>query len=212
MMSQGVWKLWFIVSLCFFAAACQSPSAKAKRELNAELQRRETARKESEQLYVDGIKAYHAADLKEARGRLQRAVGADDQNFSAWMALGATEFASDRYYEAAQAFDAAKRLQPSRFEPHFNLGTVFEFVGHYQKAIDAYEIALALAPDQVEVMENLARTYIKSGRNLDKARELIGRALTNEYRLEWRHWLEAQTNLLSKPAATLPTTHESTVK
>ena len=49
------------------------------------------------------------------------------------MALGDVEFRRDRYYESAEAFHEAARLAPTRFEPHFNLGIVFETIGRYSR-------------------------------------------------------------------------------
>ena len=46
---------------------------------------------------------------------------------------------------------------PHRYEPHFNLGSVLESAGLYSQAIKAYKGVLELAPDNVEVMKNLAQ-------------------------------------------------------
>ena len=87
-----------------------------------------------------------AAGKPEAAADLfQRAVAADENNAAAWMALGGVELRLEGYFEAAEAFHHAARLAPTRYEPHFNLGTVLEAVGRYSDAIKAYEAAPSLA-------------------------------------------------------------------
>ena len=86
---------------------------------------------------------------------------------------------------------------PTRYEPRFNLGSIFESVRHYPRAIEQYEIVLGLAPGQLEVMENLARCYLKANQRLERARELIERALRSEHRPEWIRWLNYQAIRLS---------------
>jgi tetratricopeptide (TPR) repeat protein len=133
---------------------------------------------------------------QQARKCLTQALHEDDKNAMACMALGAMEYDEGRYYEAACAFHRAARLEPTRYEPHFNIGLVMESAGLYSKAIPAYESALKLSPDQVEVMEHLARCYIKTHTNLEKARGLIDKASAAECRAEWVRWLEQQSRKL----------------
>ena len=143
-------------------------------------------------LYRRGLEALEASQLDRAGSCLTDAIGADDRNAHAWMALGVVRFRQDRLFQAASAFDRAARLEPTRHEPHFNIGTVLESAGHHAQAVEAYNTALKLAPNQLEVMENLARCYIHTGTQPQRARELIERCLQTERRPEWRAWLQDQ--------------------
>ncbi|MFW6062037.1 MAG: tetratricopeptide repeat protein, partial [Planctomycetota bacterium] len=145
-------------------------------------------------------------DYDQAARRLQDAVSVDPRNARAWMLLGRVEFAREDLSAAAKAFDRASVLRPMRYEPHYNLGVVLERGGRFSRAAGCYEEALRQAPDQLEVMENLARCYVRSGRKPRRAHALIQRALAVEQRPEWRLWLTRQQRRLGRklhgPAAT----------
>ena len=182
------------VGLCIWTClcGCQDLRVEARDRVKNELAERNTRRAHSVELCRKAQDACEKHDVPRARVLLNRAVTEDSRNTYAWMALGSLEFDQENMYEAAQAFHQAARLEPTRYEPHFNIGTVLESVGRYSQAINEYEAALKLAPNQVEVMENLARCYIKANVKLDKARELVNRALRSEYRIEWIRWLQQQ--------------------
>lgn len=177
--------------------SCHDGRSRAVQTVERQISTRQADMARAMQLYRKGLEAHEASHLDKAHKLLSGAVAADKRNASAWMALGAIEFERDSLFKAAEAFHRACRLEPRRYEPHFNVGTILESAGRYQQAVREYEIALELAPDQIEVMENLARCYIKLDTNLDKAKKLVDRALTFEARSEWRLWLMKQSNRLS---------------
>lgn len=181
-----------LLALSLVLVACQSPRDRARRELASELRTRRADADRSMKLYRRGLAAHAGGDLESARRDLDDAVAADDQNAFAWMALGAVRFEGDALFEAASCFERAARLAPTRYEPHFNIGSVLESAGRYDQAIDAYETALRLAPGEVAVMENLARACIRSNSRLDRARLLMAEALQKEDRPAWTRWMREQ--------------------
>ncbi|MGE5612384.1 MAG: tetratricopeptide repeat protein [Bacillota bacterium] len=187
-----------MVVLC----SCQSPQNRAKETLAQELTARQANRVKSMQLYASGVQAQKQSRPAEARNCFSAAIEADGDNVYAWMSLGAMAFDEANYYRAAEAFHRASKLAPTRYEPLLNAGTVYETVGRFADAIKSYEAALRLDPDQLETLENLARTYIRASRNPQRARELIDQALLRERRPEWRQWLLAQSIHLSCVKAT----------
>lgn len=206
-MTAGKPILFGVVALLLLACSCQQTQSDARRTYQQDLAARDRAARDSMSLYQQGLDADARGKHDQARDLLRQAVDADEDNASAWMALGGVEFPLENYFEAAQAFHHAARLAPTRYEPHFNLGTVLEAVGHYSDAIKAYEVALSLAPDQLEVMENLARALVRSGREPERAEALVRQALRTEFRPDWREWLLLQASRLSqttRPATTLP--------
>jgi Flp pilus assembly protein TadD len=188
------WLTWLLVVLMSLAAlaGCQRPGVDRRQTLRAEFQARQEAWHRSVDLHRQGMAAYHRGDLQLAAERLEAAVHADSGNAAAWLAMGVAAFDQRRVFEAAQAFEQAAGLAPADFEPHYNLGLLFESLGYHDQAIDAYESALRLAPDHLHVMENLARVYIRAERNLERARLLVSRALEREFRPQWRQWLQLQ--------------------
>jgi Tfp pilus assembly protein PilF len=182
------------VGLCLLSCACPKASLREEQAFSKELAARNRQRGESVRLCRAGLDAYEAGDLEQARERLKGAVAADRGNAHAWVALGVVEFARNDASEAAFAFETAMGLEPARYEPRFNLGAVLESTGQYARAARLYEQALRLAPGQLEVMENLARCYIRGRMNLNRAKELVDKALESEARPEWRLWLESQSD------------------
>jgi len=184
------------ITICCLLAGCLSGCLDSRQEamdtLNQELAERNARRSRSQELYRKAMEAHQAGDLTAARGLLAKAVEEDESNAHAWMQLGTYQHEQGELYDAAQAFRKASHLKPERYEPHYNIGLIHESVGHWRRAIRSYELALELAPDQVEVMENLARCYIATNTKMDKAKHLIDRALESESRPEWVQWLTGQ--------------------
>lgn len=170
----------------------------AQRDLARELAERRKRRTQSLRLYRQGIAAQRDGKLKDAIEHLQRAVEVDDRNARAWMQLGLAAYERKEYYVAAKAFFRAGRLEPARFEPRYNLGIVFETLGQYVRAIEQYEAALNQAPGQLEVMENLARCYLRTNTKRDEAYQLIVKARRLESRAEWLEWLDREAERLEK--------------
>lgn len=187
-----------LVCICVLLCGCRNPRADAIDAVKTELAARRTRRTRSMELCVKGRNAQANGDIALARKCLNDAIKADDRNAHAWMALGILEFEQDELHEAALALHRASRLEPHSYEPLFNIGLILDAAGKYPQAIKKYEAALHLAPDQVEVMENLARCYIHSDTKLDKAKELVERALSLESRSEWIRWLERQSQYLER--------------
>ncbi len=186
-----------LLNTCLLVCGCPDRRTKAQQMLATQITSRQAAKETSIELYRKGMAAYEAGDFIEAHKCLAKSVSQDDRNVRAWMALGVVEFERDSFFEAAHAFHRVARLAPTRYEPHFNLGIILESVGRHTQAIEAYEKALKLAPHQTEVMENMARCYIRTDQDLDKARGLIDQALLDEHRPRWQQWLERQSLRLS---------------
>ena len=184
---------WSCLLSFLLFCSCGSPQKDAQRKLARELELRRENEARSMRLYEQGIGAQKASGARDAKQYFSESLRFDGANVYAWMALGSCRFDEEDYYAAAEAFHQAAKLLPWRYEPHFNLGTVFESVGRFSDAIQAYETALRLQPDQLQTMENLARAYIRANQNPQRAKELVDRALFSEERPQWRRWLQLQS-------------------
>jgi tetratricopeptide (TPR) repeat protein len=200
----------FLFMFIFSIHGCsnQAPKTETQPVYLDELTVRKMAMDESADLYTKAMGEYKDSHLDKARKILQQAVQKDDRNVQAWMQLGVIEYEKSNYYEAASAFHKSSCLVPLRYEPHFNLGTVYETTSQFTDAIESYKKALELSPDQTEVMENLIRCYIRSNQNIDEAKKLINRALITEHRPQWRKWLEKEALRISLMKST-PTSQEA---
>ena len=197
MISKRIYVMLCVMCVSFMLCSCQRGRSPALKAYNAALSARKETQTKSMQLYEAGMKAHSESKAEEAIQYMQEAVEVDSQHPQAWMTLGVLEYKRGNIFEAARAFHRAGRIEPARYEPHFNLGTIFEAVGYYEQAIEEYEIALKLSPNEVEVMENLARCYFRNDTNLEKARKLVRCALRHELRPEWRRWLEMRIDKTS---------------
>ena len=73
-------------------------------------------------------------------------------------------------YEKAVASD------PDNVDALYYLGTAYEDVGQFDKAIKAYNKALSINPDYKDALHDLSLMYIATG-NTKKARELLPRLM-----------------------------------
>lgn len=183
-----------------FCSSCLDQRKSAVKALADEVAVRKASRLRSMRLYEQGMTAYDSSNLEEAAKCMNGAVAEDSRNAQAWMALGVVEFTRGKAFEAASALRRASRLEPARYEPHFNLGALFESLNRYDEAVLEYETAHRLAPDRIEVMENLARCFIRMDVKHDNAKELLDRAMKSECRPEWIRWISQQTRLLERKA------------
>jgi tetratricopeptide (TPR) repeat protein len=154
---------------------------------------RQVANRQSVEFYQQAMEAHEADRNDEALRLLHRSVRSEPANAYAWTALGVVSFEQNQVEESARAFRQAIKLAPRRPEPHYNLAVVLESVGRYTQAIEAYEAALQLQPDDLFTMENLARCYRRQGVKPEKVAELLDRALAVEDRPQWRAWLQRES-------------------
>ncbi len=171
---------------------CQSRQADARRELARRIESRQVSVLQSMEFYRQGEQAFHEGQLEQAEQLAGEALDADDRNVYALILLGVARFEQGKLVAAAEAFNEAGELAPTRYEPHFNLGSVLEAAGQYAPAAREYEKALNIAPNQVEVMENLIRCYAVTGHDANVIQALIERAQSIERRPQWVEWLDQQ--------------------
>src|SRR4030042_2391996 len=69
--------------------------------------------------------------------------------------------------------EAAARLAPALFVPHFALGRALVGTGQLELGIAALEKAVSLAPDVPDTRAALARAYLQAGRRADAERERL---------------------------------------
>jgi tetratricopeptide (TPR) repeat protein len=84
------------------------------------------------------------------------------------------------HYTAAEVI--AKATDPSRLDDqfYFQLGATYERMGDYTQASQYFEKCLQLAPDSAEAQNYLGYMWAEHDTKLDKARELIEKAVKAE--------------------------------
>ena len=106
--------------------------------------------------------------LAKAEAALHRALAADVTHGPAHNTLGKVYYLQDRFYVAAWEFEYATKVMPGRSEPVNNLGMVYEAVGKFDQALEAYEAAFTMDPQNPEVLGNLARCHLRRGDPADE--------------------------------------------
>lgn len=113
--------------------------------------------------------AQQGADLmQDALERLGR-----DANLAA--ELGKCYLAAERVGLALKALAEAEQLDQTRWDAPSAIGVALDLQGRHAEAEAAYRRALALSPDNPEIVNNLALSLALSGK-LDEALVLMGRA------------------------------------
>jgi len=153
----------------------------------------------------EGLRAVERGDFAEAERLFRAALAADVYYPAAHNNLGITLLEQNRIYESAWEFQYAAKLMPKSAEPRFNLATLLERVGNHEGAEESYREALALEPENIEVMGHLARVYIKTGRRDQTTRDLLTKLATRADRGSWDRWAREWLMRLDQPDGGLAT-------
>ena len=100
------------------------------------------------------------------------------------IALGDALRREERFAEALPAYDAALALLPVpeqvQWPLFYSRGIVHERLGDFARAEADMRQALALQPDQPQVLNYLGYSFVDRGENLDEALDMIQRAVARE--------------------------------
>lgn len=143
----------------------------------------------------------------EAEPVLKQALESDVLYGPAHSNLGWVYYQRGDYYQAAWEFQYAAKLMPYQPEPRNNLGLVMEETGKLNEAIDNYDRALALQPDNPELLANSARARLRRGDRDRRVVELLEQLVSVDHRPKWRDWANEQLVLQRSrhsPATTQP--------
>ncbi len=93
----------------------------------------------------------------QAEALLQKAIEADVMFGQAHNNLGSVYVHENNLYQAAWEFQYAAKLMPYQPEPRSNLGLVMEEAGKLDEAVDSYDQAIKIDPDNPQFVGNAAR-------------------------------------------------------
>jgi Tfp pilus assembly protein PilF len=138
-------------------------------------------------------------EFAEAEKVLKAALTADVFFGPAHNNLGTVYYRQKKFYLAAWEFQYAAKLMLHSPEPRNNLGLVFEAVGRLDEAAKWYDEALAIEPDNPELIGNLARTLVRSGYKDDRTRQVLSDLVMKDTRPDWVAWAREQLALIPHP-------------
>ena len=170
-------------------AGCSAPAARpadgryetvaAAPNRNADLARQENAR---------AVALMDKGDHAAAEAALKAALAADVMCGPAHNNLGKVYFRQGKLYLAAWEFQYAMKLMPNQPEPPNNLGLVFEAAGKLDDATESYGKAVAIEPDNIHALGNLARARVRRGDSDADLRALLEKLALRETRPDWLAW------------------------
>jgi tetratricopeptide (TPR) repeat protein len=100
-------------------------------------------------------------EYQAARAALEDIVVADPDNAEAHFLLGLTYFNLENYALAQQHFEKSMALDPNRAAAvHHNLGVLAYQTGNVQRALEEFQSALEIDPDDPDTHYQLGATYL----------------------------------------------------
>jgi tetratricopeptide (TPR) repeat protein len=140
-----------------------------------------------EQAYYDLAMAQLGADkTNDVFATLETAQKKFNQNFISEFLLGVANVRVGRFDEAVRRFTSAEIIaratDPKRLTAvfYFQFGAALERKGDYSESVKYLQKALEMQPDFPEAANHLGYMWAERGENLERARELIERAVKAE--------------------------------
>ena len=131
-------------------------------------------------------------DPAKAEELLRQALSADLFHGPAHNDLGVLELKRNRYYEAANEFEWARKLMPGHPDPRMNLALTLEKAGRIDEALATYGTALEVYPGHIPTMEALARLQIRHDRTDDRTAGMLKEIALSGETEQWRQWAQQQ--------------------
>jgi tetratricopeptide (TPR) repeat protein len=114
-----------------------------------------------------------SGDRERAAKHYQSALAIEPDNASALMGYGNLLLKNGQEEHSVEMLQKAAKFAPNAFEPRYLLGTAYNRLGRFDKALAALQSALKLGGgDQSEVFYHLARAYGGLGRREERAQSL----------------------------------------
>jgi tetratricopeptide (TPR) repeat protein len=159
-------------------------------------QRTELVSARVQRLVADGARLLAARRPGEAIAKLSEAWDLDPQNVAAAINLGGAYILQGRHDGAIPVLEAASLLEPDNPMVWSNLAAAYlgklplATSERQQRAIDAYERALALDARAPHVQYNLGLIYLERDEPLQAASHFQGALAADPSDLDARYWLD----------------------
>lgn len=117
-----------------------------------------------------GLAAYKVQDYSGAVTSLEQATMQDQQDYKAFLYLGAAYAGAGRHNAAIGALRRAAELKPEDPRVHYNLGQAYEAAGVPREAFHEYAHAIRINPCYTHAMSAYrslkSRTVAQNGRKM----------------------------------------------
>jgi Flp pilus assembly protein TadD len=156
------------------------------------------------QLAARGREFIEQSKWSDAESALLEAIDADVAFGPAHNDLGTVYLHQNNLYQAAWEFQYASKLMPYQPVPRSNLGLVLEEAGKLDDAVDSYDQAIKMQPDNPQFVGNSARARIRRGDKDAKVRDLLTKVVSNDTRADWVLWAREKLVLMGPLPTTAP--------
>jgi len=132
-----------------------------------------------ERAYQQGLEELAAGNFARAKVLLEKSVSArpaGEENAATYNYLGVASSRMGQLDRAIEEFEESRRLNPSLFEPTYNLAVLYFEGGKVEQARTLFEEAFRLNPEDVRPLEFLGHLHLRNG-NWAEARGVLLRAL-----------------------------------
>jgi Tfp pilus assembly protein PilF len=126
--------------------------------VSADAYRRKPA---AQKLYERGAEALDAKRYADAVALFEQVVGADSQDFEAWLELGTARLLSEKLDEAEEAYARASEAKPGLALPLVNLGRLRSMRKNFDGAVEVLTKAVALKPPSADANFLLGEAYLQ---------------------------------------------------
>ena len=120
-------------------------------------------------LEQEGIKAQESNNLKLAQEKFQEIIDLQRNHCDSWYNLGVINYQLDDYKEAKLNLQQAISFNSDVSSYHYLLGLICEDLKEVDTAINAYQKALEIEPDLLDVLYNLGNIYYQTIGDISKA-------------------------------------------
>ena len=108
---------------------------------------------------------------------LNDVVSKEPQNRNAWVQLGNAYFDTNRFLESIEAYEKALELDPNDPNVLTDQGVMFRRLGWFDKALENFNKASAIAPNHTQSVYNAYIVYRQDLNDLDGAKQAAMRFL-----------------------------------
>ncbi len=118
---------------------------------------------EAERLLKAGIEAYRSGEIDMATRYLMEGARVDPLAFRLHFHLGLLHGKKGQIYDAIAALETAVELNPADFSAQKNLAVVYQKAGFRSRAVETWQRALAVAPDEAtraSIVQHLERLAV----------------------------------------------------
>lgn len=172
---------WFAAGLLCSLFGCVTPQPAAAPPLRD--------REAAERWNSSGLTRIEQQKPEDAEADFRRAVAADPFCGVAHCNLGLSLIQQNKNpFEAAWCFRHAIQLMPKSVAPRMGLALIYEKAGQLEPAESALREALALDPDDIEIVGRLARVHVRQNKLTPETRTWLETVALNDADPAWRDW------------------------